>query len=192
MKMTELLEIFREREDDEAIDELKGCRSGENTIRPKRNKTGGIFCISTLSGFIVDLKEYIHRETPTEITSDAVDAFTRTESAIAYFERMEALGFDNMCNLQNKVQNAGKNDLLTDKQAYFWTSMLYRLFVDSFHIFRHVCPLCSITHPSGLCCFDSKLKKFEKVFQHEQKKYKSQNLSKKKNGYTKINDEVKY
>ena len=185
--MIELLEIYKEREDDETIDELEGCRSGQNTINPKRNRTGGIFCISTLSGFIIDIREYIHRETPTEITSDAVEAFTSLQSHRNYFERMEALGFDNMCNLQKKIHVSGRNDLLTPLQAYFWHQLKYRTFVDSFHISRHTCPLCHLNHPEGLCCLDSSLKKFQKIFKHNEK-YNE----KKKMKYTKINDEVKY
>ena len=185
-KFTELLEIYKEREDDDEIDDLDGCRSGQNTINPKRNRTGGIFCISTLSGLIVDLREYVHRETPTEITSDAVTAFTTLPSHQKYFERMEALGFDNMCNLQKKIHVSGKNDLLTQRQAYFWSTLLYRTFVDSFHTSKHICPLCNKTHPDGLCCFDSNLTKFKKIFKNKEK-YNE----KKKIHYTKINDEVK-
>ena len=115
-----------------------------------------------------------------------MEAFTLLESHRRYFERMEALGFDNMCNLQKKIHVSGRNGLLTEKQAYFWHELLYRTFVDSFHIFKHKCPLCNIHHPDGLCCFDSNLKKFENIFKHNQK-YKEQ----KKMKYTKINDEVK-
>lgn len=112
-------------------------------------------------------------------------AFTSIQSHRNYFERMEALGFDNMCNLQRKIHISGKNDLLSSLQAYFWDALLHRTFVDSFHISRHICPLCKKNHPEGLCCFDSSLKKFEKIFKHNQK-YKE----KKKIAYTKINDEV--
>lgn len=58
----ELKKLQDERDNDEAIDAMEGCRSGENTIQPDRSRTGGIFIISTLSGFIIKLKEYIHRE----------------------------------------------------------------------------------------------------------------------------------
>lgn len=101
---------------------------------------------------------------------------------------MEALGFDNMCNLQKKVHVSGKNDLLTQLQAYFWNEMLYRTFVDSFHIAKHVCPLCDKNHPEGLCCFDSNLKKFQNIFKKNQN---NKDKEKKKMAYTKINDEVK-
>ena len=175
-----------ERRYDSVIDELNGCRSGENTIRPFRNRTGGIFCISTLSGFIVRLNEYIHRETPTEVTQDAVKAFTLLPSHQKYFERLEALGYDNMCNLQATVHVAGERRTLNQLQQFFWCEMRFRSFVDSFHIKKHICRLCSLSHDEKICCLNSKLEKFKKIFQHE----KSRNY-KKKEKYTKVNDEVK-
>ena len=149
--------------------------------------TGGIFIISTLTGFIIDLKEYIHRETSTEVMMDAVRAFMSLPSHINYFERLEALGYDNMCNLQGTIHNTGKKGMLNDKEAFFWTEMLYRTFVDSFHIAKHICRLCSIKHPDGTCCFDATLPKFKKIF----KKIHTEEYARNKVHYTKINDEVK-
>jgi hypothetical protein len=183
------LQIYQEREDDEVIDDLNGCRSGANTIRPGKHKTGGLFCVSTLTGFIVYCKEYVHRETPTEVAQDAVTAFTTLESNRNYFERMEALGFDNMCNLQRTVKAGITRNSLTRIQKYFWDVMKIRLFVDSFHLATHVCPLCDINHEDGTCIFDTKLKKFENIFDH---KYQIKYRKNKKHKHTGVNDEVKF
>lgn len=180
-------DLQNERENDEAIDELEGCRSGANTIKPKRERTGGIFCISTLSGFIIYLKEYIHRETPTEVISDAVKAFSELGSNINYFERLEALGYDNMCNLQARIHNAGKNDEMNDKEAYFWSELYYRTFVDGFHMKTHKCELCDKDHEKGICCFDTTLPKFKEIMTEYENYCKEKRMK-----YTKINDEVKF
>ena len=175
------------RDNDEAIDALEGCRSGANTIKPDRNRTGGIFIISTLSGFIIELKEYIHRETPTEVTSDAVNAFTLLQSHRNYFERLESIGYDNMCNLQKKIHKSGKNGELSEMEAFFWTELLYRTFVDSFHIAKHKCPLCDIKHEAGICCFNTKLPKFKDIFTE----YVYNTYEKSKRFlFTKVKDEV--
>ena len=84
-----MVELQNERDDDELIDNLGGCRSGANTIKPQRDRSGGIFIISTLSGFILMLKEYIHRETSTEVIGDAAKAFSSCDSQINNFERMK-------------------------------------------------------------------------------------------------------
>lgn len=130
----------------------------------------------------------MHRETPTEITQDAVTAFTTLESHKNYFKRLEALGFDNMCNLQKTVHATAKRDGLTQIQKYFWNEMKHRSFVDSFHLKKHKCSLCDRTHEDGECIFDAKLPKYKHVFDHErQEQYKS----KKNIKYTRVNDEVK-
>ena len=181
----ELKEIQNERMNEEAIDNLEGCRSGQNTIKPKRNRSGGIFMITTLTGLIVELKEYIHAETPTEVIKDAVEAFSSSRSHINYFERLEALGYDNMCNLQKRIHSLGRKGHLTELQAYFWTELLHRTFVDSFHIAKHKCELCSVNHPKKTCCLDGNLTKFKEIRVNYDKK------NKQKRYYTKINDEVK-
>ena len=182
------MELERQRYSDDAIDELKGCRSGANTIQPKRDRTGGMFLISTCSGFIVFGKEYIHRETPTEVTTDAVKAFTTTDSCRNYFERLEALGYDNMCSLQRTIHVFGSKDALTPIQSYFWSEFRDRTFVDSFHLAKHICPLCNKSDDKGIHCFDSSLPKFESIFNEYNKFCKSKG---KRMKYTKVNDEVK-
>ena len=180
------MELQNERDDDDVIDSLGGCRKGSNTIKPKRDRTGGLFIISTLSGFIVSLKEYIHRETSTEVLRDVPEAFISCPSHQKYFERMEALGYDNMCNLQNRIHNLGKQGCLSDTQAYVWSELRTCTFVDSFHLAKHTCPLCSTKHPDGnFCCFDTKLPKFKEICKN------IENYQKNKKYYTKINDEVK-
>lgn len=181
-------ELQDERDNDEVIDNLHGCRSGVNTIKPERGKTGGIFIISTLSGFIIELKEYIHRETSTEVITDTPKAFTTLQSHINYFERLEALGYDNMCNLQTRVHNLGRQSNLSDLEAFFWDDLRSRTFVDRFHIAGHNCPLCSKDHEKCLCCFDISLPKFKEIFATKEfTKYMKSKTFK----YCKINDEVK-
>lgn len=99
---------------------------------------------------------------------------------------MEALGYDNMCNLQTRLHNLGKQGNLTNVQAFFWDQLRYRTFVDSFHIAKHKCKLCSIQHEEKICCFDANLTKFKEIFA----KYIFDTYLKSKRYYTKINDEV--
>ena len=179
--------ILDERNNDEVIDELNGCRSGANTTRPLQHKTGGILCCSTASGFIVHLTENVHRETPTEVLIETVDAFTTKSSHIDYFERMEAIGYDNMCSLLSRIYSLGTKELLTKEQAYFWHEMRCRAFVDSFHISTHQCKLCK--QDSTYCTLHPKLPKFKNVLLYEAN---TNYRSKKREKNTRVNDEVKY
>ena len=179
--------ILDERNNDDVIDKLDGCRSGANTIRPSQHRTGGILCCSTVSGFIVHLTENVHRETPTEVLIETVDAFTTKPSHIDYLERMEGIGYDNMCNLLSRIYSLGTKELLTHEQAYFWHEMRCRAFVDSFHISTHKCKLCQ--KDSNYCTLHPHLPKFQNVLMYEStKNYRS----KKREKNTRVNDEVKY
>ena len=178
--------ILNERNNDEVIDELDACRSGANTIKPTKHRTGGILCCSTGSGFIVHLTENVHRETPTEVLIETVDAFTTKPSHIDYLERMEAIGYDNMCGLLSRIYSLGTKKLLTPEQAYFWHEMKCRAFVDSFHISTHKCKLCQ--KDSNFCVLHPKLPKFKKVLLHENN---TNYRSKKREKNTRVNDEVK-
>lgn len=184
-----LLEIFQQRLHDDIIDDINACRSGANTIPPIKNKSGGLFIISTLTGFIIFSKEYNHREIPTEVAIDTVTAFTKNESNINYFERMEALGYDNMCGLLKTTFKALRDGRLSEIQQYFWNEMSVRCFVDSFHMQTHGCELCSEDHPKSAVCLKSSLSKFKDIFKHKQQD--EINTNKKKTKHTLINDEVK-
>ena len=168
--------IVQERNDDIAIDSLKACRSGKNTIKPQQGRSGGICSWMTLSGFCIELKEYIHRETPTEIILDTVTALTKGPARIQYFQRMESLGYDSMCNLIKRVLKLARRGLLSKEVSHFWSQMLLRTFSDKFHVAKHVCPLCALS--SGNCLLNPALPKFKEVF--------------KTNEEAKINDEVKF
>ena len=152
-----------------------------------KNKSGGLFVISTLTGFIVYAKEYTHREIPKEVSMDVVEAFTKKDSNINYFERMEALGYDNMCSLLKTVYKSLRDGKLSELEEFFWNEMGVRAFVDNWHMKNHRCELCSKDHEYTAECLNSKLPKFKKIFRHD-KQYKE----KKKQRDTLINDEVMF
>ena len=147
-----------------------------------------MFIVSTCSGFIIYGTEYIHRETPTEVTISAVKAFTAVESNKRYFERLEALGYDNMCNLMRKIHISGREGRLDSLQSFFWSELVNRVFVDGFHLSNHTCPLCDKTRQEGTCFLDTSLPKFDIIFpkQKFEKYMKSKNFKD-----TRVNDEVK-
>ena len=147
-----------------------------------------MFIISTCSGFIIYGTEYIHRETPTEVTIDAVKAFTTLQSNRNYFERLEALGYDNMCNLQATIHSNGRKGHFDSLQAFFWSELADRSFVDGFHLKTHDCELCDINHENGTCCFDTSLDKFKSIFPKEEF---GNYMKSKRNTDTVVNDEVK-
>ena len=154
-----------------------------------KNKSGGLFVISTLTGFIIYSKEYNHREIPKEVSIDVVDAFTNLNSSINYFERMEALGYDNMCGLLRTTYKALREGRLSEIQEYFWNEMGVRAFVDRFHLKTHGCELCSSNHEKSAVCLKSSLPKFEHIF--KQKHKDEINTNNKETKHTLINDEVK-
>ena len=147
-----------------------------------------MFIISTCSGFIIYGTEYIHRETPTEVTISAVKAFTTLQSNMNYFERLEALGYDNMCSLQATIHANGRKGNFDSLQAYFWSQLADRTFVDRFHLETHTCELCDINHAKGTCCFDTSLPKFKYIFPKEE--FTNYMKSKRRKDAV-VNDEVK-
>ena len=179
--------ILKEREDDDVIDKLESCRSGKNTIKPVGNRTGGILCISTCSGFIINLKEYAHRETCTEVCIDVVETFIGLgkQSHIDYFERMDSIGYDHMCGLCKRIISMGKQGLLTSDQIFFWTKMMAAAFSDGFHIQKHICELCHMKYTETVI-LNGECKKFDNIFRNPQ----YLKMEKKKNTYTKVNDEI--
>ena len=167
-------QIIEERQNDIVIDQLKGCRSGKNTVKPVKERSGGVCAWMTLSGFLIFIKEYIHRETSTEVILDTYEALTRCSARQQYYERLECLGYDAMCNLLGRLLNIANKGWLTPKQSEFWHHLLDRLYCDKFHVSNHKCKYCHIR--SKKCLLNPKLSKFKKTFPEDDQ--------------NKINDEV--
>ena len=81
-----------ERDDDKYFDELAGCRKGKNAPKPDTGYTGGVNGWFTTNGFILQIKENIRRETPTEIIIDTFKLFTASVHAILFYQIMSLFG----------------------------------------------------------------------------------------------------
>ena len=135
--------INKEREDNEHIDRLAGCRKGGNIPIPWAIYTGGITNIMTCSGFILSMYENIDRETPTEICQQLYDCMTSSDDRIKYYCHMEGFGYDMVCNIYQTTNKLKKEQILDCNMTKFYSDEFMEIwFVDRLHVIKHTCNLC--------------------------------------------------
>ena len=138
-------EWLAECDNDEFYNNVKGCRSGSNAALPSAGMSGGVCSFMTLSGFMLAIQPNLYRETPTQVILDLFKCLTQNKATIKYFNIMEAMGWDMMCNILGRLLKLMSKELLSADMLKFWSDdILSRLFVDRFHIAKHVCELCSL------------------------------------------------
>lgn len=132
------------------LDKYKGCRKSKNITGATTARTKGLNGLFNCAGIMIKVTEEIVRETPTAVILEIADAFSNNETAIEYANRIEAIGYDMMCRLYHHLKTLMKNDRLSSIQKTFWGDLIWRAFIDIWHIFTHTDPLCKadgIFHP---------------------------------------------
>lgn len=139
----------------------KGCRKESNIIPAASAQTKGVNGWFTCSGFCIKLREEIYKETATQIVIETAKAFTCHSSIRKYFDRLTAIGYDMMCNVNSTFRSLFKNNSLNESENKFWLQLQDRSFIDIWHISTHKNNLCQPDQKTGI--FHPKLKKFRNV-----------------------------
>ena len=163
-------ELLAENSNDLFFNDVNGCRKG-GTVTLCKEKSGGIIIIITCSGYALAIKKNLYRETPTQIICDLFAVLTSSPASRAYYERIEALGWDMCCNVWLRLLKLFSKKLLTKEQVHFFSiDIISRFFSDSFHISSHRCPLCAF---GPKCIFQPGLPRFTGILKDERNKSKA-------------------
>ena len=154
-------DIIMDMRNDAILDSYNGCRKTGYFSKATISRTKGLNIMMNTSGVVIELREEPVRETPTTVLLDIVDLLTKNKAAIEYANRVEAIGYDMMCRIYYRVNQLAKKGRLSDIQMSVWFDLIWRAFIDLWHIATHTDKLCikktGIFHPE-LPKFDEILK----------------------------------
>ena len=143
-------DIMMEIRNDAILDSYNGCRKTGYFSKATVSRTKGLNVLMNTSGVVIECREETVRETPTTVLLDIVRSLTKNEAAIQYANRIEAIGYDMMCRIYYRINQLAKKDRLSDTQMSFWFDLIWRAFIDLWHVATHTDPLCiktGIFHP---------------------------------------------
>ena len=140
------------------LDKYKGCRKSKFISGATTARTKGLNGLFNTAGVMIKLSEEIIRETPTAVLLDIGDSCTNNPTSIEYANRIEAIGYDMMCRMYRHLKTLIKNKRLPAIQAEFWCDLIWRAFIDIWHIYTHTDELCK---EDGI--FHPKLEKFNNI-----------------------------
>ena len=140
------------------LDKHGGCRRSHNISGATIARTKGLNVFLNCAGIIIVLREEIVRETPTAVILDIADSCTNNRTIKKYANRIEAIGYDMICRIYHHLKTLIKKERLPANQEVFWCDMMWRAFIDIWHIYTHTDELCK---KDGT--FHPKLPKFEKI-----------------------------
>lgn len=134
-----------QQESEEAIDDLNGCRKGENTVKTPSLRTGGTILFMTCSNFICSLTPILRTESPTEVLLRLVATIWSTPEAMKYFKRFcISVGYDMWCNMLKTMLGAKMVRMfwegVEDAQLilFVFTEFgLHRVHIDAYHCQFH-------------------------------------------------------
>ena len=141
------------------LDKHKGCRKSKYFSAATTTRTKGLNVLCNTAGVIIELREEIVRETPTAVILDIAHTCTNHPTSIQYANRIEAIGYDMMCRMYYHLETLIKNKRLPAKQEAFWCDLIWRAFIDIWHVYTHTDELCQAT--GGI--FHPKLPKFAEL-----------------------------
>ena len=158
-----------EQENKEHIDDMDGCRSGENTIKTKTIRSGGTMATMLCSGFIMNISSFLRTEGPTEVLIRIVKTIIGSchcNEFVCHIVTM--LGYDMMCNMISTLLGQRLDDLFYEENKdvqlihYIFINFgLNRLFIDKFHSKSHKLAACN-THEGVLNLHHPKFKHVSK------------------------------
>ena len=152
-------EITGEVQDNKKLASYNGCRKAGYFSKATTARTKGLNVLMNTSGMILGLREEVVRETPTGVLLDITDVFIKNAAAIEYANRIEAIGYDFMCRLYYTLRTKARDELLSEKQMAFWYDVIWRAFIDIWHVTTHTDDLCNLK--KGI--FHPFLAKFEEI-----------------------------
>ena len=155
------------------LDKFKGCRKSKNITGATVSRTKGLNALFNCAGIMIKLSEEIVRETPTAVTLELAHCLTNNQTSIDYANRIEAIGYDMMCRIYHHLETLIANERLSPLYHALWSDLIWRAFIDIWHIFNHTDKLCKedgIFHPT--------LAKFEEII------YKMEDMM------TRVNDQI--
>lgn len=163
--------MFLEQVDEEEIDNLEGCRKGENMVKHKSTRSGGLIVFMTCIGFILGLKPVLRTESPTFIFQTLCALIYNDSRINEYFSRcIVVFGWDMMCKLMGRLLGKKFRHLLFNEKSeidevikiYYLmvTFGLHRLFIDKMHSNSHKNDECKLSE--GI--FNVWHEKFKNIF----------------------------
>lgn len=172
---TEMMK-WQEQKNEGVIDDLGGCRKGENMIKHKTRRSGGLVAWHTEDGKILLMTTILRTESPTWILQMMSDLLFNDEYLKQYFSRCAAaFGWDMMCNIMKRLLGQKMRSFLFHSEEnekpqseeeiikifyIFITFGLHRLFIDFYHAQFHTRDECKCK--DGV--FHVSNKKFKEVF----------------------------
>ena len=139
--------IEQEIKNEDAWDQLEGCRRGkhahlehEEESKAKFERTGGIQGWLTHTNFIVSLEEVVHYETPTVVILSLISLL---KSQRAYAERITAIGYDMAGTLLGRAKTFVEKKLISEEKASILIKIISILFIDKWHVKGHKKDLCN-------------------------------------------------
>ena len=135
-------QLHLEIQNNKKLADYKGCRKSKNFTKATTARTKGLNVLMSCANMIINLREEIVRETPISVVLDVVDTFTKNPAAIEYANRIEAIGYDFMCKMYYCLKSNDKHKTLSDLQMSFWFDIIWRAFIDIWHVAKHTDPLC--------------------------------------------------
>lgn len=140
------------------LEKYGGCRRSKNFSTATTARTKGLNVLMNCAGIAIVLREEIVRETPTAVILDIAESCTNNKTIIQYTNRIEAIGYDMICRIYHHLKTLIKKERLPAVQEAFWCDLIWRAFIDIWHIFTHTDELCK---KDGT--FHPKLEKFKKI-----------------------------
>jgi len=125
------------------MDKYGGCRRSKNITGATTARTKGLNVFMNCAGIIIKLREEIIRETPTAVILDIAESCTNNKTIIQYANRIEAIGYDMICRMYHHLKTLVNNERLPAIQEAFWCDLIWRAFIDIWHIFTHTDELCN-------------------------------------------------
>lgn len=139
----------------------RGCRKKQNMKTTTATSTHGLNALFTTTRFCIELREEVYTESPTKIIFSIAKALTRNQTGIKYYQRIEALGYDFMCNIYKTLRSLYSAKKLSERERKFWLPLMDRLFIDLFHVRNHKNPICIHNPDTGI--LNPKLDKFNSI-----------------------------
>ena len=148
----------------------RGCRKKQNMKTTTATSTNGLNALFTTTQFCIELREELYTESPTKIIFSIAKALTRNQTGIKYYQRIEALGYDFMCNIYKTLRSLYSAKKLSERERKFWLPLMDRLFIDLFHVRNHKNPICIHNPNTGI--LNPKLDKFNSILITDRKSNK--------------------
>lgn len=130
-----------------------GCRKEEKYITPPKRVSGGVISVMNHLGFYVDIKQVIHRETPSGIILLFISLISSSGAMRKYFECVNAIGWDIICAIYLTSITIINDGAVSHFGVCILVALMAFFHLDGFHASTHKLWLCQkiggLFHPKS-------------------------------------------